>query len=157
MEQLSFCDEIAPSGYRLPAGAVPAEPRGALGRAAGAPLTVCHEPSLMTGPLLVTRPTPWWWSCSSSRPARRPRTIQVLSRWPPAKNRTPSGSKVLKSNSATSLWAGGNKRVARKLRRVAFPGAGSPGLRKSQVGRLGAVRTPTWALTRWAEKAGTSS
>lgn len=62
--QLSFCDEIAPvrvqaSCRGCPAGAVPAEPCGVLGRAAGAPLTVCHAPSLMTGPLLVTRPTPW--------------------------------------------------------------------------------------------------
>lgn len=81
----------------------------------------------------------------------------MLSRWPPAKNSTPSGSKVLKSNSATSLRAGGNKRVTRRLRRVALPGEGSPGLRKRQVGRLGAIRMPTQAVSRWAGKAGTSS
>lgn len=69
----------------------------------GFQLTVCHMPWLMIGPLLVMRPTPLYRSCNSSRPARRPRTIQVLSERPPAKKRTPSGSKVRKSNSASSL------------------------------------------------------
>lgn len=35
------------------------EPRAGPGSAEGATLTVCHEPWLMMGPLLVTRPTPW--------------------------------------------------------------------------------------------------
>lgn len=66
-------------------------------------LTVCHIPWLRSGPLLVTRPIPLYFICSSKRPLRKAKTIHVLSRWPPAKKRIPSGSKVLKSNSATSL------------------------------------------------------
>lgn len=70
---------------------------------AGSGLTVCHMPWLISGPVLVTRPIPLYFSCSSSRPLRKANTIHVLSWWPPAKKRIPSGSKVLKSNSATSL------------------------------------------------------
>ena len=43
-----------------------------------------------------------------------------------------------------------------KLRRVALPGMGWPGLRKRQVGRLGAIFTLMLAVSRWAGKAGTS-
>lgn len=80
-------------------------------KAAWAIPTVCHIPWLMTGPLLVTRPIPLYFICNSSRPLRKPKTIHVLSRWPPAKKSIPSGSKVLKSNSATSLtiWVLRNK------------------------------------------------
>lgn len=80
-------------------------------------------PWLMVGPLLVIRPTPLYRSCNSSRPALRPRTIQVLSERPPAKKRTPSGSKVRKSNSASSLETDPGNRLRHKAGAAGLPRA----------------------------------
>lgn len=113
----------------------------------GLPLTVCHMPWLMVGPLLVMRPTPLYRSCSSSRPALRPRTIQVLSERPPAKKRTPSGSKVRKSNSASSLETDPGDKLRPKAGGAGLPGAWA----RVDFGPCGAFHDMgSWFSQRWS-------